>query len=57
MTRQHASLTHSYSPADKTREVLAVSTGEALRRAASAEPRRAALVEVVPEGAYALHFY
>lgn len=50
MTRQNASLTQSYWPSDKTRDVLAISIGEALRRAAAAAPHRTALVEVVPKG-------
>ena len=50
MTRKEASLTQSYWPADKTRDVLAISIGEALRGAAATEPDRTALVEVVPEG-------
>ncbi len=50
MTREDALLTQSYWPADKTRDVLPISIGEALRGAAAAAPDRIALVEVVPEG-------
>ena len=44
-------LTSSYWPADTSRPVLDISTGDALRRATAAAPDRLALVEVAPAGA------
>src|SRR6266536_4514178 len=44
-------LTRSYWPADTSRPVLDLTTGEVLRRAAAAAPDRLALVEVALPGA------
>ena len=43
-------MTHSYWPADRSRPILDLTAGDALREAARAAPDRTALVEVVPKG-------
>ena len=47
-------MTQSYWPADKSRPVLDLTAGDALREAVRDAPNRTALVEVVPQGTASL---